>query len=61
MDYHKVTRDDCVSVATPDDKARLDVISDFYLLKALALRWCSANGYKLGGYLGNWCWDGTRR
>lgn len=61
MDYHKVTYDDCLSVATPGEKALLDNIDDIWLLKTLAQRWCSANGYKLGGYLGKYCWDSTRK
>ena len=61
MDYHKVTKADCLTVATPDVKARLGVISDMDILKSLATIWCAINGYKLGGYLGNDCWDATKK
>ena len=57
--YHKVTNDNCLSVATKTEKDRLDNILDFSLMKTLAKRWCIANGYKLGGYLGKCKWDAT--
>ena len=58
--YHKVTRSDCLSVATKDVANKLKLITDFTILKALAAIWCAMNGYKLGGYLGNDCWDATK-
>lgn len=59
MDYHKVTKVEYLGVATKDEKMRLDNITDVSLEKTLALRWCDANGYNLGGYLGKGCWDAT--
>ena len=61
MDYHKVIEDDCLSVATEDERDRLAHITDFELYKALAKRWCDRHSYKLGGYLGSLCWDATRQ
>lgn len=58
--YHKVTRGDCLSVATREERAKLDFISPMDLLLRLARRWCRANGYRLGGYLGSWCWDAAK-
>lgn len=55
--YHKITEDDCLSVATKIEKDRLSNILDFALLKTLARRWCDNNGFTLGGYLGHSCWD----
>ena len=60
MDYHKITRADCISVSTGEEKTRLAYITDIALLKKLAMRWCSKNGYKLGGYLGGDKWDATK-
>lgn len=60
MDYHKITLQDCLSVATSAEKVRLSMVSDLALLKALAKKWCDVNSYKLGGYLGNDKWDATR-
>ena len=60
MNYHKVELRDCLSVASPREKVRLSMITDINLLKELASKWCSSNGYKLGGYLGNDKWDATR-
>lgn len=57
--YHKVTKQDCLSVATKKEKVRLSQISDLALMKALANLWCSQNSYKLGGYLGKDSWDAT--
>lgn len=57
--YHKVNKDDCLSVATKTELTRLNSIWDFALFKTLALRWCDKNGYKLYGYLGNLCWDAS--
>ena len=59
MKYHKITRQDCLSVATPEEKGRLGSITDHALLKELAGYWCAATGYKLGGYLGNDNWEAT--
>ena len=62
MKYHRVTRNDCVSVADYADAHKLDFITDMSLLRKLANRWCDINGYKLGGYLGGKdnAWDATR-
>ncbi len=59
MDYHKITKTDCLSVATKDERLRLDMITDISLLKRLAKKWCDDKGFRLGGYLGNNCWDAT--
>lgn len=58
--YHKVTRLDCLGVATREEKQRLNYIDDITLLKTLALKWCNKNGFKLGGYLGDSKWDATQ-
>ena len=58
-EVRKVTITDCLSVATKAEKDRLDNILDFNLMKTLVKRWCVANGYKLGGYLGHDKWDAT--
>ena len=60
--YHKVTRADCLSVATKEEALHLSVIKDMPLLKQLAQRWCTLNNYTLYGYLGTQekageCWD----
>lgn len=62
--YHKVTYNDCLSVANPDHKVRLANITDYWLLHNLAMVWCDLHGYKLGGYLGwskadGYSWDAT--
>ncbi len=57
--YHTITYKDCLSVASPDHKARLSMINDYWLLHNLAMVWCDLNGYKLGNYLGKNCWDAT--
>ena len=57
--YHQVTEADCQSVATPDEKKRLDMILDIFLYKTLAQRWCTANKYRLDGYLGSGNWATT--
>jgi len=59
MAYHKVTLDDCLSVADKKDKQRLLMIRDIGLQKSMALKWCDLNGYKLGNYLGKDNWDAT--
>ena len=59
MNYHKITYNDCQSVATKDEKKTLGYITSMDLMLALAQRWCSNSGYRLGGYLGRWCWDAT--
>jgi len=58
--YHKVTETDCLSVASTEEKARLDSILDMALLTSLAKRWCNQNGYDLWSYLGNSCFDATK-
>lgn len=58
--YYKLTESDCLEVATDAEKSRLTYIHDFYLMVALAKRWCSKHGYELGGYLGDDKWDATR-
>lgn len=60
MKYHKITLQDCLSVATPKEKIRLSMIRDGALLGTLVKRWCDMNGYKPGGYLGNDKWDATK-
>jgi len=60
MTYHKVTKTDYLGVATKEEKMRLGNITDVGLEKTLAKRWCDANDYTLGGYLGNGCWDTTK-
>ena len=59
-DYHKVTKNDCLSVATDIEKMRLANITDIELLKELADRWGNKNGYKITYYIGNNCWDSFR-
>ena len=61
MTEHIVSRQDCLSVASKEEVAKLNHISDIHLLKALAGKWCTLNNYLLGGYLGNWKWDALRR
>lgn len=61
MNYHKVTENDCLSVASKGERMRLSHILDFALYKRLARRWCDKNGYTLYGYLGNLCWDATTK
>ena len=63
--YHKITQDDCMSVATDAEKRRLMFITPMDLMLELANRWCDKNGYKLCGYLGRsnkdgMCWDATK-
>ena len=53
--------EDYIKVATEEEKIRYTNITDVYLEKELAQRWCDVNRYKLGGYLGNGRWDATRR
>lgn len=60
MNYHRITLQDCLSVASPIEKVKLTQISDLGLLGHLAKIWCGVNGYKLGGYLGNEKWDATK-
>lgn len=59
MNYHRITRTDCLSVATEKETQRLEYITDFGLLEHLAGRWCKKFGYRLGNYLGNGRWDAT--
>lgn len=59
-DYHKVTKDDCLSVATSEEHNRLLCITDMDLLIKLANRWGEGRGYKIGYYIGNDCWDSFR-
>ncbi len=61
MAYHKINKQDCLSVATPAETDRLNNITDYDLLKRLATRWCVANYFILGGYLGQDNWDATSR
>ena len=63
--YKKITEKDLLLIATEEEKNRLEIITDIYLLKRLALKWCTKNGYKLGGYLGHSkkegsCWDAIK-
>ena len=60
MNYHKITYSDCTGVATKSETLMLDYITPMDLMIALAKRWCKKNNYKLGGYLGNYCWDATK-
>ena len=59
--YHKLTKDDCLSVATTEERDKLNYITDIFLLKELAERWCKKNKRELGGYLGNNKWDTWNR
>ena len=61
VSYHKITRDDCLTVATSEVKAKLDSITNIHILKALAVIWCEMNGYNLGRYISNNCWDATSK
>ena len=55
--YHKVTKADCMEVATDIERERMANTTDMGLLRELAQRWCEKNGYILTYYLGNDCWD----
>lgn len=59
--YHKITRADCLSVATADEKARLDMITDYPLLHKLAMRWGDKHGYRVWGDAGGDCYDATSK
>lgn len=52
MEYHRITRNDCVTVASTAEVLVLQHITPMDLLRELAQRWCTKHGYKLGGYLG---------
>ena len=54
-----LTMDDCISAADKGEVMRLDNIFDIKLVRSLALRWCSKNGYRLGHYRGKDEWDIT--
>ena len=60
-----VTQADCLSVASPAERKRLDSgMIDVYLYHALAQRFAERNGLVLGGYLGQQkgrgpCWDAS--
>ena len=60
MDVVKVAYVDCLSVALPTEKDRLNYISDFYLLKILANRFCDANSLSMWCYDGNFTWSATK-
>lgn len=57
----KLMKDKYMTVATKEEVAKDGYISSIGLYKPIALRWCAKNGYKLGGYLGNWTWDAVKR
>ena len=61
FEYHRLTSIDCLEVATGSEKKRLTNVHDFYLMIALAKRWCVKYGFKLGGYLGDDKWDATQK